>query len=46
MFIKIKIVSFLLIKYFTFSMCKLFARVQPVTAITNEANKHKWTNLQ
>jgi len=28
MFIKIKILQFLLIKYFTLSTCKLFARVQ------------------
>jgi hypothetical protein len=45
MFIKIKTLYFLLIKYFSVCMCELFAGVQIITEITNEAKKYKWTNL-
>jgi hypothetical protein len=33
MFVKLKIMQFLLMKYFTVSMCELFARVRPVSNI-------------
>jgi len=41
MFIKIKMLHVLLIKYFTVSTCVLFAGEELITVITNEANKRK-----